>query len=832
MKLRTIGAILTGVAMIGATMASASALATLPGKEFWIDPATGEPNVTIVVGAGANASDVVSASIIAGKIGNMATVQATQTTTKTASATFDKVYPYNYGAPIDTEPEAGVIDSPRPAKWYTDYTLFGYQLWDTRDDNKLGTLGEASPPNTKGEAMYSTDVQIVLPAELKDPNFQKTVARELNSLWYSKSPAEWDSKNKIYKVTAQSGAGSMTYQLINTKANGTPTDGIARTTIPALAGGSYDDGDTSFDFDYAFMTTKAWVDIGNTPATYDIEDTCDYAFGGTGTGMEAHEEIQVILSDKTECDGPTCAGDGIVDLIGDKGHASGIVYRVAEIRYPLLENGQNICGVSKCDGMVDFETAVKGYQNEIKFLGKYYNPIMAGATYWDDPEENYLGAYFVSGKPYAEKERILKVGDSIEYHGWTISLNDVNIYENKAFITVSGPTLNAPFSFIMVMDSQGACTACCPTCAVYGGGGAFTSNPTMRNEYDPYLVKTTISIEKNDYSYDLFKYVSFMLDGIKTFVGADGTYLAEFNLYALDNVEYLRDKGCCDPFVTTPNDYGLAIYGGWRKVAYVINERDQENIYPGNVDSPYHYDVDTDIYTNTGDYGAWVSWEDVNDTAIKYGDYLLYDYALWEPAPSINKVCSDANFDTLELQLCDKINIPNCETTYTINGPENYFSIEIQDVDFGKASDVKFAYYQANGFYNYLGYIYGKGYEFDSKGTDGDGVKMKISQTVVADTITYTANVSIDPIELIKLDIEINTATQKKNMVLVGGPVYNSIVKDLQGIGASQVNWATSAGEWEWITDPYAKGYDVLIVAGANREETKLASVDLVNMLN
>jgi S-layer protein (TIGR01564 family) len=45
------------------------------------------------------------------------------------------------------------------------------------------------------------------------------------------------------------------------------------------------------------------------------------------------------------------------------------------------------------------------------------------------------------------------------------------------------------------------------------------------------------------------------------------------------------------------------------------------------------------------------------------------------------------------------------------------------------------------------------------------------------------------------------------------------------------VNWATSPGEWEWIADPYAKGYDVLIVAGANREETRLASVELVSLM-
>ena len=64
--------------------------------------------------------------------------------------------------------------------------------------------------------------------------------------------------------------------------------------------------------------------------------------------------------------------------------------------------------------------------------------------------------------------------------------------------------------------------------------------------------------------------------------------------------------------------------------------------------------------------------------------------------------------------------------------------------------------------------------------------------TTAGQTIKYTANVKIDPVELIKLDIEVNTATNTRNLILVGGPVYNSIVKDLVDMGASTVDWATS----------------------------------------
>jgi len=151
-------------------------------------------------------------------------------------------------------------------------------------------------------------------------------------------------------------------------------------------------------------------------------------------------------------------------------------------------------------------------------------------------------------------------------------------------------------------------------------------------------------------------------------------------------------------------------------------------------------------------------------------------------------------------------------------------------VDFGKANET------LNGLYDISNpqhpYSVYKG-RSNSSSTDKDGAKVTISQTVVdtAQSITYTKNVNIDPIELIKLDIEINTSSMQKNLILVGGPVYNSIVKDLGNMGASTVDWATSPGEWEWIADPFGRGYDVLIVAGANREETRLAAQQLVSQL-
>ncbi|KYC46122.1 MAG: S-layer protein precursor [Candidatus Methanofastidiosum methylothiophilum] len=792
MKLRTIGAVLAGAAMIGATVAGAAAAATVPGKAWFIDPATGTPNVTIVVGAQANASDVVSASLIAAAVGNMATVEQTASVPTTASATWDKIGDYNYTyVPTTTTYNATCAD--RPATWYTDYGLLSTRYWETSEDDY--------PSENAAAGGYRTYVQIATPSEIRHGTGGAQVTKGLSTLWFSNSAKDWDANDRIYKLAPQSGAGTGSYWLVNNAVTGSPTALITR-TLPNYAGGSYDDGDGQWDLDYAFYTTLAWVNVTDpaprpaapTVGQYSKTVDCDYDFGGTGTGMEAHEEIQFILT-SDDCAG--CAATGLPLFKGDKGVVSGIVYRTTEIRYPLLENGQNICGIQKCWGMVDFETARTGRFTPIKFLGKMYQPMFAGATWYETP--GYLGAYFMYGKPYAEKEKIMKVGDVYNYHGWTVTLNDVNIYENKAYITVAGPTLTAPFNFIMVMDSLGDCGPCCPDCAIYGGKGAFTSNPTRRNEYDPYVNYTTVTKTKDDYAYNFFRYVNFMLDGIKTFVGADGTYLAEFNLYAIEDFGYLEDKGCCDPFVTTPNDYGLAITGGWRKVTTVMEET-------------------TPLKKAATVVGPW----ELNGTSATDP----FEYIQWMPAPVCNAYCPDANFDTLELRLCDTIKVPDCETSYTVNGPENYFKIELLDVDFGTYNT------DLTMFDEYLTREVYVGKYTKAAPNDKDGLRARLSMTTAGQTIKYTANVKIDPVELIKLDIEVNTATNKKNLVLVGGPVYNSIVKDLVDMGASTVDWATSRGEWEWIADPMAKGYDVLIVAGANREETRMAAEDLVRMLN
>ncbi|MBU7011093.1 MAG: S-layer protein, partial [Theionarchaea archaeon] len=48
--------------------------------------------------------------------------------------------------------------------------------------------------------------------------------------------------------------------------------------------------------------------------------------------------------------------------------------------------------------------------------------------------------------------------------------------------------------------------------------------------------------------------------------------------------------------------------------------------------------------------------------------------------------------------------------------------------------------------------------------------------------------------------------------------------------GISAVDWATSPGEWEYITAPYG-GCDVLIIAGMDRDATRAAAQELIDSL-
>jgi S-layer protein (TIGR01564 family) len=69
------------------------------------------------------------------------------------------------------------------------------------------------------------------------------------------------------------------------------------------------------------------------------------------------------------------------------------------------------------------------------------------------------------------------------------------------------------------------------------------------------------------------------------------------------------------------------------------------------------------------------------------------------------------------------------------------------------------------------------------------------------------------------------------NVILVGGPVVNTIVDSLVGEGLSQVVWKTSKGEGEYFVDVYGNGCHILIIAGADRDTTQSAVKALIQWI-
>ncbi|NOZ77412.1 MAG: S-layer protein, partial [Euryarchaeota archaeon] len=69
-----------------------------------------------------------------------------------------------------------------------------------------------------------------------------------------------------------------------------------------------------------------------------------------------------------------------------------------------------------------------------------------------------------------------------------------------------------------------------------------------------------------------------------------------------------------------------------------------------------------------------------------------------------------------------------------------------------------------------------------------------------------------------------DTEKEGNTLVLVGGPVANSLVAELVKAGKSKVDWYASEGDVEVIEDAFAEGQTAIIVAGKDREATANAT--------
>jgi len=98
---------------------------------------------------------------------------------------------------------------------------------------------------------------------------------------------------------------------------------------------------------------------------------------------------------------------------------------------------------------------------------------------------------------------------------------------------------------------------------------------------------------------------------------------------------------------------------------------------------------------------------------------------------------------------------------------------------------------------------------------------------------TFFRDNSVSPEELVVLDKSITIERKENyNLLLVGGPVANSIVQELVDLGITTFEeWDTSEGEYKLYEDLYFMGKDVLIVAGMDRDATASAALDFIGLL-
>ncbi len=108
------------------------------------------------------------------------------------------------------------------------------------------------------------------------------------------------------------------------------------------------------------------------------------------------------------------------------------------------------------------------------------------------------------------------------------------------------------------------------------------------------------------------------------------------------------------------------------------------------------------------------------------------------------------------------------------------------------------------------------------KSTTDPGNKFLDSTKVSKIWVTATGGETKTP-ELEIVDEE-SADKDNYNLVLIGGPVANTLTADLVTAGKSTVDWYTSEGDIEVIADAFTDGKYAIIVAGKDRDATRAAA--------
>jgi len=489
----------------------------------------------------------------------------------------------------------------------------------------------------------------------------------------------------------------------------------------------------------------------------------------------------------------------------------------------------------------------------VKWLCDFYDII--GWGYDGDTNDDYV----VYGTPHysadecrGDDEMVFDVGETKMFYGWEITLDDINIYENKVQWLIKGPTDEVPCEYIVAIS-----------------GYEPTIPPTLWDEYHRHCLA---SVQLKSCEYDVIgitdticdidwmvgweyyenqepvasgtaELVVFSLDTIKTFVGATGHNKAVARLYALENYGVLHDAICIKPCGESDNQWDLDIVWHYPDVNSTGTEAEYVDHDDGHPDFGDWVDVNTnwvdgdlDDPVTVGKDGPWdvVPWSNAiywngawfttqNEEGLDY--YLDREVVPTYGDPEGVEVAIVMKLHTLiDIRICGSSQtIQLCCFDVPMCGPDDFF------VNTGDASVYLSLSVDDSDDPNHTDMMISNGFELEQKSEK--------------DPQIVTHFVEIDPMSIVVNDDEV-TQTMKigYNLILVGGPglvvcvgaepqVANTLTKELIDQGLSTLDWATSLGEYEYIPNAFAEGKDVIIVAGADREATRYAVKTLINDL-
>jgi len=477
--------------------------------------------------------------------------------------------------------------------------------------------------------------------------------------------------------------------------------------------------------------------------------------------------------------------------------------------------------------------------------------------------------YLITGTPHFDAPVYLYKNKPMDFHvdsaRYTVELKEVDIDHNKALIDIyiEGELLDSfwmalsPLDFVVTLTSprkrkegfpQGSHSESFPfidydTCSDLNNNGeldpgeitnviTYDYNTDGIPDYHKWVIGTAEASIWADYTWFyytdenyipwlLFNTVDFAIQGFKVFIGAQGVVGLEIKVYWLENDKWWYTHLCADPWAIKPN-YQIvldAYQSGWDHIddtnSYVY-QPPGTGVWPplglktwaeagncmfcgnGFLDANdghtgYEYNCTAALFPE-----RWVPEQcdldrDENTTCdCRTSDWLLIesctdscdieDPVIWH-GPGIPVV-------ELNVFLCESMCAPGYVEKWPVHGPHvedpPYFAIEVFNVCFCGENGIDYTTIM---------------------------IDMKENNIVV-------------------LEKEFDFAEWKticgQNLILIGGPVANTIVRQLVDEGISTVEWTTSPGEWEYIEE-YTCG--ILVVAGADRDATRIAVLEIIDYL-